>query len=187
MKNDLRVRYTQKVIREAFWTLHKEKPLAKITVKEVCDLAGINRGTFYKHYMDCYDLMDRIQEEAIGQMEQRLAAIETTGIRSMIVSLLQTLQKDADTFALLHDRGQPDAFAHRIVGCCYRYLETRVGQMPGMTRSSPFKSMNYAFLLGGGTSVIEYWLHTGMQEPPEDVADQIVELCRALLAGLQSQ
>ena len=76
MKNDLRVRYTQKVIQEAFWKLLKEKPLAKITVKEVCDLAGINRGTFYKHYMDPYDLMDKIQEEMVCQMEQRLASIE---------------------------------------------------------------------------------------------------------------
>ena len=49
MKNDLRVRYTQKVIQEAFWKILKEKPLAKITVKEICDLAEINRGTFYKH------------------------------------------------------------------------------------------------------------------------------------------
>lgn len=184
MKNDLRVRYTQKVIQEAFWKLLKEKPLAKITVKEVCDLAGINRGTFYKHYMDPYDLMDKIQEEIVCQMEQRLASIESTGIYSMLLSLLQTLQNDVGLLPILYTQGQSNAFMHRIVGCCYRYMETRVTQIPGMTQDDPFKSMNYSFLVGGCSSVMEYWVHTGMKESPEAVTEQILRLSKAFLTGL---
>ena len=184
MKTDLRVRYTQKVIQEAFWKLLKEKPLAKITVKEVCDLAEINRGTFYKHYMDCYDLMDKLQEEAIRQMEQRLAAIESTGIRSVLISLVQMLQNDSGLFRVLHTQGQSDAFMHRIVGCCYRYMETHISSIPGMSQNDRFKAMNYSFLVGGCTSVIEYWIHTGMQESPEAVAEQVLRLSNAFLTGL---
>lgn len=184
MKTDLRVRYTHKVIQEAFWKLLKEKPLAKITVKEVCDLAEINRGTFYKHYMDCYDLMDKLQEETIRQMEQRLASIESMGTRSVLVSLLQTLQNDAGLFHILYTQGRSDAFMHRIVGCCYRYMETRIMRIPGMSQSDQFKGMNYSFLVGGCSSAIEYWIHTGMKEPPEAVAEQILALSNAFLTGL---
>lgn len=49
MKTDARVRYTCKVIQDAFLDILKEKPISRITVKEVCDKAEINRGTFYKH------------------------------------------------------------------------------------------------------------------------------------------
>lgn len=186
MKTDLRVRYTQKVIQEAFWKLLKEKPLAKITVKEVCDLAEINRGTFYKHYMDCYDLMDKLQEETICQMEQRLASIENMGIRCMLISLLQTLQNNTGLFRILHTQGQSDAFLHRIIGCCYRYMETHIAGIPEMSKEATFKGMNYAFLVGGCTSVMEYWIQTGMQEPPEAVADQILQLSNAFLSGLST-
>lgn len=185
MKNDLRVRYTQKVIQEAFWKLLREKPLAKITVKEVCDLAGINRGTFYKHYMDCYDLMDKLQEDVIREMEQRLDSIESTGIRSMLVSLMETLQNDVGLFHILYTQGQSGAFLHRIVGCCYRYMETRVTSIPGMSAEDPFKNMNYAFLVSGCSGVMEYWIHTGMQESPEAVAEQMLWLCGTFLAGLK--
>lgn len=49
MKSDARVRYTRMVIKNAFITLLKRKPLNKISVKQVCELAEINRATFYKH------------------------------------------------------------------------------------------------------------------------------------------
>lgn len=44
--------------------------------------------------------------------------------------------------------------------------------------------MNYSFLVGGCSSVMEYWVHTGMKEPPEAVAEQILQLSNAFLMGL---
>jgi len=49
MKTDARTRYTLKVIEKSLITLLKEKPMNKITVKELCELAEINRATFYTH------------------------------------------------------------------------------------------------------------------------------------------
>ena len=55
--NDHRSRVTKMLIRKAFMELLRQKPLASISVKELCELAGINRGTFYSHYQDVYDLL----------------------------------------------------------------------------------------------------------------------------------
>jgi len=184
MKTDLRVRYTRKVIQEAFWTLLKEKPVAKITVKEVCDLAQINRGTFYKHYLDCYDLLDKMQEETIAQLEEQLASIKTQGVTSMLVSFMRSLRQEQEVLRVLSRQGQSGAFVHRVVGCCYRCMEKHMARMPGMSLEDPFQGMNYAFLVGGCASVIEYWLHTGMKEPPEAVAEQLLWLSDAFLTGL---
>lgn len=46
MKTDARVRYTKMRIREAFFQCLREKPVSRITVKELCDTAEINRATF---------------------------------------------------------------------------------------------------------------------------------------------
>lgn len=184
MKTDLRVRYTRKVIQEAFWTLLKEKPLAKITVKEVCERALINRSTFYKHYLDCYDLLDKMQEDVISQLEEQLASIKTQGMQKMVVSFMRSLQQEQEVLRILSRQGQSGAFLHRVVGCCYRYMEKHMDRMPGMSVEDPYQGMNDAFLVGGCVSGIEYWLHTEMIESPEAVAEHILWLGDALLKGL---
>ncbi len=62
---DLRVKKTQKNIREAFLSLRAKKPLEKITVKELCETALINKTTFYLHYQSIYDLSEAIENELI--------------------------------------------------------------------------------------------------------------------------
>ena len=62
--NDRRTRVTRLLIRRAFTELLRRKPIQSITVKELCEEAGINRGTFYAHYTDIYALRDAI--EALG-------------------------------------------------------------------------------------------------------------------------
>ena len=62
-KMDARKRYTQMVLKQSFLKLLKEKPVNRITVKEVCALAQLNRATFYAHYSDCFALMESIENE----------------------------------------------------------------------------------------------------------------------------
>jgi hypothetical protein len=62
---DLRVIKTRKSIREAFLQLRAEAPLEKIKVTELCELAMINKTTFYKHYQDIYALSEEIEDETI--------------------------------------------------------------------------------------------------------------------------
>ena len=49
-KSDARVRYTQHALKQALLTLLKEKSVNKITVKEVCELAELNRAAFLSDY-----------------------------------------------------------------------------------------------------------------------------------------
>ena len=53
--NDHRTRLTKMMIRKAFMDLLKQKPIQSISIRELCETAGINRGTFYTHYADIYD------------------------------------------------------------------------------------------------------------------------------------
>lgn len=62
---DLRVERTRKNIINAFLQLRSQKPLDKITVKELSALAEINKATFYLHYQDIYDLSETLENEVI--------------------------------------------------------------------------------------------------------------------------
>ena len=50
MKSDRRVQYTRRALQESLVSLMREKPLQKISVKEICARADINRSTFYVHF-----------------------------------------------------------------------------------------------------------------------------------------
>ena len=65
---DLRVIRTKTAIRNAFVELIEEKGFDAITVKDITTKANINRGTFYTHYLDKFDLMTRCQEEIMHEM-----------------------------------------------------------------------------------------------------------------------
>lgn len=60
---DLRVKKTRDSITNAFLRLREKKPLERITVKELADLAQINKATFYLHYKDIYDLSETLENE----------------------------------------------------------------------------------------------------------------------------
>ena len=64
-KMDLRIEKTERGIKNAFIELRSRKPLEKITVKELCESARINKSTFYAHYKDIYDLSDAMEEEVV--------------------------------------------------------------------------------------------------------------------------
>ena len=69
MKNpDTRVQFTRNALKQALLTLMEEKNVDKITVKELCETAGINRGTFYLHYLDIYDLYNQMVEETVAKI-----------------------------------------------------------------------------------------------------------------------
>ncbi|WEG14575.1 TetR/AcrR family transcriptional regulator [Pullulanibacillus sp. KACC 23026] len=85
---DLRVIRTKEAIRDALVELIEEKGFEAITVKDITTRAKINRGTFYSHYQDKYDLMSKCEEEVINEMEDK------------IVKNLPTILADAGTLAL---------------------------------------------------------------------------------------
>ena len=65
---DIRITKTRKSIADAFLELRARKPIEKITVKELCEKAQINKSTFYTHYRDIYDLSETLEEQFAQQI-----------------------------------------------------------------------------------------------------------------------
>lgn len=96
MKSDARVRYTKKVLKEALLKALREKPLKSITVKELCEAAEINRATFYLHYQNCYDLLEKIENEmleAYSASLQRLNAMNTAALTRAVFDMIDANQE----------------------------------------------------------------------------------------------
>ena len=65
---DRRVRRTRAQLRTAFTSLMAEKPINQITVRELADRADVNRGTFYTHYRDIYDMLEQVEQELLDEL-----------------------------------------------------------------------------------------------------------------------
>ncbi len=63
---------TKKRIVDAFVALYEEKDIAQITVRMICEKAGINRSTFYTYYTDVYDLRTQKQTEIVNEVYETI-------------------------------------------------------------------------------------------------------------------
>ncbi len=61
---------TRANLREAFWDLYAERPIERISVREITDRAGYNRATFYLYYHDVYELLNEIESTVLGNIER---------------------------------------------------------------------------------------------------------------------
>ena len=69
-KTDRRVRKTKKQLRMALTALMMERGVGDITVREIAELADVNRGTFYAHYRDVNDLLAQVEESVFLRLEE---------------------------------------------------------------------------------------------------------------------
>lgn len=177
-QNDARVRYTKEVIRKAFLELLREKNVARITVKELCEKSGINRATFYKHYADVYDLMEQIESALLDEEKQMLQSMKLSSMEDMYRATLQELRNHKDEWnSLFGWNGDP----HLL----YRQMELiRTFSFPLLARKFPDLSKEkqelvYSYLLQGSGSIIYSWMKD--ETLP---LEETVELLSALTSGV---
>lgn len=174
MKTDARVRYTRKVIRENFMELLKEKPVSRITVKEICERSEINRATFYKHYRDPLDLLEKIEEEMLQYLQETLEHDACRNITSLYTTVLTKIQENGALYrTICSDHGDP-GFSVRL------FLTSYHKAFPMMSRhfehlDKSQQKLLYYFIAQGSGGVISYWSQSGMKEPVEQVAQFISE------------
>ena len=95
-KTDARKRYTQMVLKQSLLKLLKEKPVNKITVKEVCELAQLNRATFYAHYSDCFALLESIENELIDAFGQSLRYVNSFDVTALIEAIYDMIDRNQE-------------------------------------------------------------------------------------------
>ncbi|GHO84135.1 TetR/AcrR family transcriptional regulator [Dictyobacter formicarum] len=103
---DLRVRRTRKLLQQAFIELTVEKGFAALTVRDITERAMVNRSTFYRHYLDKYDLL----EQYMNEIHELTANQDAPGP----LNLLKHIQQLADFYrVMLGPQGDP-FFAQRF-------------------------------------------------------------------------
>lgn len=114
-KTDARVRYTKRVLKESFLKLLKDKPVNKITVKAVCELAELNRATFYSHYSDCFALLESIEQELIDAFGKSLKLINSFDVSALIEAIYMMIEQHEEACRVLIFSGASPSLLGRMI------------------------------------------------------------------------
>ncbi|MEF9878183.1 MAG: TetR/AcrR family transcriptional regulator [Clostridia bacterium] len=185
---DHRVRVTQELIRKAFTELFTKKPIQSISIKELCERAGINRGTFYAHYQDIYDLRDQMQEDMYRDIQQTLSPLlgEDAHASQMeiTVGVFQWMKENSDLCAMVLGEYGDKAFLLKVINlgrivCKDNYLRS-------FTNASPERiEWFYAFASSGCIGLLRKWLLENMETPAREIAGMAEQLIVNGLGYLQ--
>lgn len=174
-KTDARVRYTKKVIKDALLNLLKEKPIHKITVKEICELAEINRATFYTHYQNSNHLLDQIEDELFEEVTS------TVGTTNQIKDLFPLIERNIELCRVLFSENGNKMFLLRLIdNSREKTIMDLKQQYPQATRVQ--LDYLYEFSVSGSVAVIAQWVRTGIKEAPLELGD-VLEKLRGIWLG----
>jgi len=76
---------TKKAFMDAFCELYAGKPIERISVQEIANIAGYNRSSFYQHFSDIYELLDYLENHVLDSMLVNLP-IENAGLQGVLTS-----------------------------------------------------------------------------------------------------
>lgn len=181
MKESHRAMETRERFKKAFFTLYAERKIETITIKEVADLAGFNRGTFYLYYKSIYDLLQKTEQELLEDFAKRVeyhVKLYYGEINNTDEKVLQEMQenflKHGDYFKVLNgENGDPrfKAKMKNIVKDAYRkHLNIENGK-----RVSMFEYL-LEYLVEANTSIVQYWLENREKDNPRVTIKDVGEI-----------
>lgn len=164
------------------WALLEKKDLAYITVKEICEAAGINRSTFYLHYETIGDLLAESVEHMNRHFQDYMAhdsEIFVTKLHTCPLEELYLVTPEYLVPYLRYIRGAPGGFSARrrktplcsgwtvpMTGCPAMYSRRSLSASACRSQDRPYMM---TFYIRGLMAIIAEWLKGDCSDPEEHI------------------
>ena len=173
-KEDRRVRRTKKLLIQALTELLQKKQVNEITVKELTDLADMNRGTFYMYYRDIFDMLEKIEDELFQKLDVIAQTHEhgdpTQQVKPILLDLFRFIEENQEMCRVLLSPNGDMNFLHRLYEAIReRSLEIWKDQM-GSLGEKEF-DYRYSFVIFGCAGMIRAWVNRSCQETDMQMAE----------------
>ncbi|HAZ39214.1 MAG TPA: TetR/AcrR family transcriptional regulator [Exiguobacterium sp.] len=174
-KQDLRIIRTDRRIRETFLQLIDEVGFDAVTIKLLTDRAEVNRGTFYHHYADKYELLERMTNEIFEKIEATfereipfvlINKTEDSPYRRIIPFLI-FLYENRTLMRILLSPTSDGMFRKRVRDYMQQILFSGLHEQG--ERLVP-EDYLIAYLSAAHLGVIESWLSHSNETTPEEIA-----------------
>ena len=167
-KTDRRTLKTRRAICNALAQLLAEKELHKVTVQEIADLAEVNRVTFYKHYLDVYDLYDKLENEVLTDLGLLILKLQELNEDEFFAELIGYIYENSVVFKMMFSPNSTSQMRDKFS----RIMEGLLRQMQkeeGTSLSDEYIDYFSRYRVQGSLSVISKWVLSDFKEPKEEI------------------
>lgn len=188
---DRRVRKTRALLRQALVRLMAEKSIQDITVTQLCAACDVNRGTFYLHYTDVFQLLHSIEDELLVEFERVLDSLTPQTVFSgeapspAMCRMLELLAENADLCRLLLCQNGDMAFLERVKNIVRRRVIDEWGaQFFGHDANTDVYQYAYEFVVSGCIGMLQHWMERDMPLSAREMAAMMESFVAKGVAGL---
>lgn len=183
-KVDQRVRLTRKLLQDALVALMQEQHISKISIRALCEVAGINRSTFYAHYTDQYDLLDKMEQEVLDNLNNYLSKQDLDENHPLsvqvLIKVLDYAKENVELFKALLSENCDYSFQKDLM---------ELAQVISSQQNQSFDERTQEYIktfgLTGTISMLQQWLHGEMDETPAQMAEFIIQIVYYGISGLK--
>lgn len=168
-KQNLRFQQTDQNIRKIFTALLEKKPFEKITVSRLCNLCRINRSSFYLHYQDLYDLMDKIEYDMSVYFAQIFIEDNNLNIEECFVKLFTFIKQNKEFYKAYLNTANQSRVIHGIIPDSVQD-SLKIFTQKLAIHSRQGLQYHQVFFISGLTALIREWLNLDCAESPEEIA-----------------
>ncbi|MFS0780557.1 TetR/AcrR family transcriptional regulator [Bacillus sp. 1P06AnD] len=187
-KMDRRIGKTRNAIRDAFTELIEEIGFDAVTVRDLTERANINRSTFYLHYRDKYELLEKSEGDILKKIEEINVNIKKLTHKELntlyngskplpfIVQLAEYFQENASFMKVILGPKGDSSFQERIKKIIEKnMLENILSKFEKEKLLIPF-DVFMSYIVSAHLGVILHWLNTDMKQSPEEIATLIFNM-----------
>ena len=173
-KEDRRVRRTKKLLTQALTQLLQEKQINEITVKELTDLADMNRGTFYLYYKDMFDMLEKIEDGMFEALDAIVSPHEHDDVsqqtKPILLDLFRFIEDNQEMCRVLLNPHGDMNFLHRLNEVV---REKCLKAWPNIRKEKGEADFDYhySFVVFGCAGIIRAWVNRNCPESAEKMAE----------------
>jgi len=173
---DSRVRYTKMVLQQALLKILQRKPIDKVTIKELCEEAKLNRGTFYLHYSAPNDLLMEIEQQFIDEAMMPFSLYFNEGYETIhMAAVFTAILKNKDLCRIIMSKNGNPRFLERMKEMLRESIvDGWCGEFPTYSRDD----LNYVYdyVLTGSMRLILNWIEDDKGISAADLARRLDRL-----------
>lgn len=173
IKEDRRIRRTQKLLKQSLVELMSEKAFKDITIKDITDRADLNRGTFYLHFSDTYGLLMAMENDVLDDFQSMIddylhqEAKDT--LRPVLIPVIHYIVENEEICRNLFENNASNDFLNKFKDLIYKNGMAVIERLFPSCKSGPYVYF-FEFITYGLIGIIKNWLEGGTLETEEEIA-----------------
>lgn len=188
--SDRRVKYTKQALRDSLIHFLKDKPIARITVKEICEYADVNRSTYYAHYKDQLDQLDQVEVDFLAginaYLDEIVPEIGENQNFAELRGLFEYISDNRDLCLSLLGKNVDFDFENKVMAAVREHVIPNWRALGALEQHLAL--MTFQFVTSGGIGLLRFYLISDSPAlTPAQMAEFVLRLSNYGLNGLVQQ